>query len=75
MWILDVSRNDLDEAQWKRFPGKCLLLSASLPAQGVREREREELGWEDVRSRQRIPPSSFSINSASPVAQDYDQKG
>lgn len=73
VWILDVSRKHLDAAQQKRFPGKCLLLSPSLPAQAVQE--REELGWEDVRSRQRIPPSSFSINSASPVAQDYDQKG
>ena len=40
VWILDVSRNHLDAEQQKRIPGKCLLLSASLPAQAVQEKER-----------------------------------
>lgn len=58
-----------EEATWK-MPSSLRILPHSGSA-----REREELRWEDVLSRQRIPPSSFSINSASPVAQDYDQKG
>ena len=50
MGTLDVFRNHLDEAQQKRLPGKCLLLSASLPAQAVQEKERSSGGkmcWAD----------------------------
>ena len=61
--------NTAEEVTWKMPSSLCI------PPRSGGAREREELGWEDVLSRQRISPSSFSINSASPVAQEYDQKG
>ena len=44
MGTFDVSRNHLDEAQQKRLPGKCLLLSVSLPTQAAQEKERSSGG-------------------------------